>query len=133
MFAADTTRWAVLVQQSGDSPEASLILGVPNPRVGFSRSFRASYLDRLTVHQVGDPSVGKEPPEFGWMSLSGIAAEGVKRFEVRSSIDTDTGGVGDDGVVLAVLRARWREKLNAAVTLASGEAVAIHHPSVHRH
>lgn len=45
------------------------------------------------------------------MALAGIAAEGVSRFEVRSSLDTDTGGVGADGVVLAVLRARWREKV----------------------
>lgn len=104
VFAADTTRWAVLVQPGSDSPKASVILGVPNPRIGFGRSFRASYLARLTVHQSGDPSVGREPPEFGWMALSGIAAEGVSQFEVRSSLDTDTGGVGADGVVFAVLR-----------------------------
>ncbi|RYF52850.1 MAG: hypothetical protein EOO27_27610, partial [Comamonadaceae bacterium] len=88
VFAADTTPWAVLVQPGDDSPKASLILGVPNPRVGFGRSFRASYLSRLTVHQSGDPSDAKEPPEFGWMALAGIAAEGVSQFEVRSSVDT---------------------------------------------
>lgn len=125
VFAANTTRWAVLVQPGGDSPKASLILGVPNPRVGFGRSFRASYLARLTVHQSGDPSVAREPPEFGWMALAGIAAEGVSQFEVRSSLDTDTGGVGADGVVFAVLRARWREKLHVAVTLAGGETVPV--------
>ena len=64
------------------------------------------------------------------MALAGIAAEGVSRFEVRSSLDTDTGGVGADGVVFAVLRARWREKLHVAVTLAGGETVPIHHPTV---
>ncbi|MGW4334896.1 hypothetical protein ACWEK5_19015 [Rhodococcus koreensis] len=126
VFAGDTTRWAVLVQQGDDSPKASVILGVPNPRANFGRSFRASHLARLTVHQAGDPSVAKEPPEAGWMALSGIAAKGVSQFEVRSSIDTDTGGVGaDDGVVFAVLRARWREKLHVAVTLASGEIVVV--------
>ena len=131
VFAGDTTRWAVLVQPGDDSPMASLILGVPNPRANFGRSFRASHLKRLTVHQSGDPSVAREPPEFGWMALTGIAAEGVSQFEVRSSIDTDTGGVGaDDGVVFAVLRARWREILHVAVTLASGEIVHIHHPSL---
>ncbi|MDJ0417539.1 hypothetical protein [Rhodococcus opacus] len=131
VFAADTTRWAVLVRPGKDSPEASVIIGVPNPRVGFGRSFRASYLERLNVHQSGDPSVAKETPEFGWMALAGIAAEGVSQFEVRSSLDTDTGGVGaDDGVVFAVLRARWREKLHVTVTLASGETVPIHHPSL---
>jgi hypothetical protein len=130
VFAADTTRWVVLVQPGEVSPEASLILGVPNPRVGFGRSFRASYLARLTVHQCGDPSVAKEPPELGWMSLAGIAAEGVSRFEVRSSVDTDAGDVGADGVVLAVLRAQWREKLHVAVTVAGGETIAIQHPSV---
>ena len=131
VFAAGTTRWAVLVQPGDDSPKASLILGVPNPRANFGRSFRASHLKRLTVHQSGDPSVAKEPPEAGWMALTGIAAEGVSQFEVRSSLDTDTGGVGaDDGVVFAVLRARWREKLHVAVTLASGETVLIHNPSL---
>ncbi|MFE7417920.1 hypothetical protein [Rhodococcus sp. NPDC057529] len=131
VFAADTTRWAVLVQPGGDSPKASVIIGVPNPRANFGRSFRASYLERLNVHQSGDPSVAKEQPEAGWMALTGIAAEGVSQFEVRSSLDTDTGGVGaDDGVVFAVLRARWREKLQVAVTLASGETVPINHPSV---
>ena len=130
VFAADTTRWAVLVQPGDDSPKASLILGVPNPRVGFGRSFRASHLERLTVHQSGDPSVAREPPDFGWMGLAGIAAEGVSQFEVRSSLDTDIGGVGADGVVFAVLHGRWREKLHVTVTLASGERVPIHHPSV---
>ncbi|WP_160093601.1 hypothetical protein [Rhodococcus sp. T7] len=130
VFAADTTRWAVVVQPGDDSPKASVILGVPNPRANFGRSFRASHLARLTVHQSGDPSVAKEPPEFGWMALTGIAAEGVSQFEVRSSLDTDTGGVGADGVVFAVLRARWREKLHVAVTLASGETVPIHQPSL---
>lgn len=133
VFAADTSRWAVLVQRSGTSSEASVILGVPNPRVGVGRSFRVSHLARLTVHQSGDSSIGKQPPEFGWMSLSGIAAQGVTRFEVRSSIDTDTGDVGDDGVVVSVLRARWREKLYAAVTLASGETITINDPSLHQH
>lgn len=67
VFAADTTRWAVLVQPGGDSPKASLILGVPNPRVGFGRSFRASYLERLTVHQSGDPSSrGNHQSSDGW-------------------------------------------------------------------
>ena len=131
VFAADTTRWAVLVQPGRDSPKASVIIGVPNPRANFGRSFRASYLERLNVHQSGDPSVAREPPEFGWMALAGIAAEGVSQFDVRSSLDTDTGGVGaDDGVVFAVLRARWREILHVAVTLASGEIVHIHHPSL---
>ncbi|MFC0448168.1 hypothetical protein [Rhodococcus jostii] len=130
VFAADTTRWAVLVQPGSESPKASLILGVPNPRVGFGRSFRASYLERMNVHQSGDPSVAREPPEFGWMALAGIAAEGVSQFEVRSSLETDTGGVGADGVVFAVLRARWREKPHVAVTLASGETVPIHHPTL---
>ncbi|BAH48708.1 hypothetical protein [Rhodococcus opacus] len=85
VFAADTTRWVVLVQAGGDSPKASVILGVPNPGVGFGRSLRASYLQRLTVHRSGDPSVARKPPEFGWMALAGIAAEGVSQFEVRSS------------------------------------------------
>ena len=130
VFAADTTRWAVLVQPGSDSPKASVIIGVPNPRANFGRSFRASYLERLNVHQSGDPSVAREPPEFGWMALAGIAAEGVSQFEVRSSLDTDIGGVGADGVVFAVLRARWREKLQVTVTLASGDTVHMHHPSV---
>lgn len=130
VFAADTTRCVVLVQPGSDSPKASLILEVPNPGVRFDRSFRASYLERLKIHQSGDPSGAEKPPEFGWMALAGIAAEGVSQFEVRSSLGTDTGGVGADGVVLAVLRARWREKLHVAVTLASGETVPIHHPSL---
>lgn len=130
VFAADTTRCVVLVQSGGDSPAASLILEVPNPGVGFDRSFRTSYLQRLKIHQSGDPSGAEKPPEFGWMALAGIAAEGVSEFDVRSSLDADTGGVGADGVVLSVLRARWREKLHVAVTLASGESVPIHHPSL---
>lgn len=79
----------------------------------------AAKVSGTSVHQSGDPSVAKEPPEFGWMALAGIAAEGVSQFDVRSSLDTDTGGVGADGVVLAVLRGRWREKLHVAVTLAA--------------
>jgi len=130
VFAAETTRCVVLVQPGGVSPTASLILEVSNPGVGFDRSFRTSYLQRLKAHQSGDPSGAEQPPEFGWMALAGIAADGVTRFDVRSSLDADTGGVGADGVVLGVLRARWREKLHVAVTLVSGETVPIHHPSL---
>ncbi len=64
------------------------------------------------------------------MALAGTTAEDVSQFEVRYSVDTDTGGVGADEVVLTMLRARWREKLRVAVTLASGETVPIHHPSL---
>ena len=62
---------------------------VPNPGVGFDRSFRTSFLQRLKTHQSGDPSGGEQPPEFGWMALAGIAADGVTRFDVRSSLDAD--------------------------------------------
>lgn len=132
VFAGDTSRWVVLVQPGDDSEKATVLVGVPNPRIGFDRSFRASYLERLSVHQSGDPSSAREQPEFGWLSLAGIAAEGVSRFEVRTSVDTDNGDVGADGVVLAVLRGRWKERPNAVVTLASGETVPIHHPSLRR-
>lgn len=125
LFAADTTRWVIVVRPGEDSPKASLIIGVPNPRVGFDRSYRASHLERLTVHQTGDPSIATEEPEFGWLALFGIAADGVSRFQARTSVDTDTGDVGDDGGVLAVLRARWKERPTVVLTQTNSATITM--------
>ncbi|MFH5228786.1 hypothetical protein [Antrihabitans spumae] len=132
VFACDTSRWVILVQQEDNSATASVLHGVPNPRVGFDRSFRTSFLQLLALHQTGAPSMAEDLPDVAWLSLSGIAAEGVSRFEMATSVDSDSGDVGADGVVLAVLRGRWKEKPKVVVHLTNGETVAVHHPSLAR-
>ena len=50
VFAADTTRWVVVVQPGEDSPQASLLLGAPNPGVRLGRRYRASHLNLSLIH-----------------------------------------------------------------------------------
>ncbi|WP_152442234.1 MULTISPECIES: hypothetical protein [Rhodococcus] len=107
-----------------------LVTTVMLPLQAPARTFRPSFIQRLSVKQAGSPSADGRPPEVAWTVLAGFLAADVRSGVTQSSIDEYEADVADDGFILAVLRARWREKLAMIAIMNDGRHIPCIHPSL---
>lgn len=123
LLADDRTRRAVILTLvSGVWTAPTLLSGSTwNPADRPAETRAPWALDQPATSQSGPPGPGGAPPATGWTALSGLAAADAVSVLVRSPLDEHEVSVPPDGVVLVLLRAPWRGRLEITVRTRDGD------------
>jgi hypothetical protein len=126
----DRARFTVMVENhSGTWVAPAYISGTTRPtRPRDPRTTDLNPLRALARKSHGTPGPDGRRPEYGWIAVTGLAAEDAVSVTVTSGKDEQTTPVTSDGLAFALVRARLDERLRISVRTGDGRSVPVDTP-----
>lgn len=120
-------RFIVMMEGDGDTWTAQkYISGTARPnRERDAHTTDRNPLRSLARKPYGLRTASGERPEFGWLAVTGLAAEDAVSVSVTSELETQTTPVESDGLAFAVVRVRPDEKPSITVNTRDGRSVLV--------